>query len=346
LRHAGRRTGVLGTLSGPRTTPEAPVMQAQLAAFRDDGCDAVAMEVSSMALDQHRADAIDFRIGVWTNLSQDHLDYHGDIESYYRAKARLFDPSRCAAAVVNGDDAAGRRLIGELRIPVTTYGLADAENLIIEPAGSSFTWRGHDVALPLGGAHNVSNALAAATAAAHLGVDPATIAAGLSAAPSVPGRWEVIDAGQPFTVIVDYAHTPDGLEQVLSAARAAVAPGSRVVVVFGCGGDRDRAKRPLMAAAAARLADLAVVTSDNPRSEDPMAIIAEAVAGAPAAGNLVVEKDRESAIRMALRDAAAGDLVVIAGKGHETGQTVGDQTLPFDDRDVARRLLGEDDRRW
>jgi len=346
LRHAGRRTGVLGTLSGLRTTPEAPVVQAQLAAFRDDGCDAVAMEVSSMALDQHRADAIDFRIGVWTNLSQDHLDYHGDIESYYRAKARLFDPSRCAAAVVNGDDAAGRRLMGELRIPVTPYGLADAENLMIEPAGSSFTWRGHDIALTLGGAHNVSNALAAATAAAQLGIDPATIAAGLSAAPSVPGRWEVIDAGQPFTVIVDYAHTPDGLEQVLSAARAAVAPGSRVVVVFGCGGDRDRAKRPLMAAAAARLADLAVVTSDNPRSEDPMAIIAEAVAGAPAAGNLVVEEDRESAIRMALRGAAAGDLVVIAGKGHETGQTVGDQTLPFDDRDVARRLLREDGRRW
>jgi len=346
LRHAGRPTGVLGTLSGPRTTPEAPVVQAQLAAFRDEGCEAVAMEVSSMALDQHRADAIDFRVGVWTNLSQDHLDYHGDMESYYRAKARLFDPERCAAAVVNGDDAAGRRLMGELRIPVTPYGLADAEGLTVEPTGSSFRWRDQPIFLPLGGSHNVSNALAAATTAELLGVDPATIAAGLATAPGVPGRWELIDAGQPFAVVVDYAHTPDGLEHVLSAARAAVGAGSRVVVVFGCGGDRDRTKRPLMAAAAARFADLAVLTSDNPRNEDPLAIIAEARDGAPGASNLVVEPDRERAIRLALRGAAPGDLVVIAGKGHETGQTVGDRTLPFDDRAVARRLLAEEPRPW
>ena len=337
LRLAGRRTGLLGTLTGARTTPEAPVLQAQLAEFLDEGCEAVAMEVSSMALDQHRADAIDFAVAVWTNLTQDHLDYHGDMEAYFAAKARLFEPERCRAAVVNRDDPWAARLA--LRVPVTTYGLDDAEQLVTHARGSAFRWRDHLVNLSLGGLHNVSNALAAATTCAVLGVDPAIIVAGLTDAPPVPGRWEMIDGGQDFAVIVDYAHTPDGIEQVLAAARAAIGPGAQLVVVFGCGGDRDRAKRPLMAAAATGLADVTVLTTDNPRSEDPLAIIAEVAAGAVDGATVVVEPDRDAAIGIAIDTAAPGDLVLIAGKGHETGQIVGSRVLPFDDRQVARAHL-------
>jgi UDP-N-acetylmuramoyl-L-alanyl-D-glutamate--2,6-diaminopimelate ligase len=334
LRTAGWSTGLLGTLSGARTTPEAPILQERLAEFLDDGCRAVAMEVSSMALDQHRADAIDFAVAVWTNLTQDHLDYHGDMDAYFAAKARLFEPQRCRAAVINGDDPWAARL--DLSVPVTTYRLAEATGLTTSPAGSAFRWRGHPVDLSLGGIHNVANALAAASTCAVLGVEPAVIAAGLTSAPPVPGRWELIDGGQDFTVIVDYAHTPDGLEQVLGAARSAVGPGGRVIVVFGCGGDRDRAKRPLMTAAATALADVTVLTTDNPRSEDPAAILRDAVAGARPGAALVVEPDRDGAIGIAVDAARKGDLVVIAGKGHETGQVIGDQVLPFDDREAAR----------
>ena len=338
LRSAGRRTGLLGTLEGTRTTPEAPVLQRQLAAFVDEECEAVAMEVSSIALDQHRADAVEFAVAVWTNLTQDHLDYHGDMESYFRSKAALFVPDRCRLAVVNTDDGWGRRLLRELEVPAVTYGLGDVDALELGPRRSRFQWRGVDVEVPFGGRHNVANALAAATVAAELGLAPAAIADGLRAAPPVPGRWEVVDGGQPFTVVVDYAHTPDGLTQVLSAARGVVGD-HRVLVVFGCGGDRDRTKRPLMASVATTLADVAVLTSDNPRHEDPLEIIREAAAGAAPGGDLVVEVDRHEAIALALDRARPGDLVVIAGKGHETGQVVGEETLPFDDREVARALL-------
>ena len=339
LSAAGRRAGLIGTLEGVRTTPEAPVLQRRLAEFVDDGCDAVAMEVSSIALDQHRADAVEFAVAVWTNLTQDHLDYHGDMESYFRAKAALFSAERCRLAVVNADDPWGRRLLDGLDIAAVTYTAADADALVVRPTRSTFRWRGVEVDLPFGGRHNVANALAAATVTATMGVTPDVIASGLATAPPVPGRWEVVDADQPFTVIVDYAHTPDGLTQVLRAARGVVGDG-RVLVVFGCGGDRDRSKRPLMGAVASTLADLAVLTSDNPRSEDPMAIIREARAGAAPGRTLLVEPDREAAIALALGRAAPGDLVVIAGKGHETGQLVGDDVLPFDDREVAHRLLG------
>ncbi|HVM65524.1 MAG TPA: UDP-N-acetylmuramoyl-L-alanyl-D-glutamate--2,6-diaminopimelate ligase [Acidimicrobiales bacterium] len=342
---AGRRTGVIGTLSGSLTTPEAPVLQRRLAEFADGGYGAVAMEVSSIALDQHRADAIEFAVAVWTNLTQDHLDYHGDMEAYFRAKASLFVPGRCRVAVVNADDPWGRRLRDRLAVPAVPYRLADAEDLDVGARRSTFRWRGAAVELPLGGRHNVANALAAATAAASLGVEPAAIAAGLASAAPVPGRWEAVDAGQPFTVIVDYAHTPDGLTQVLRAARGA-AGGHRVTVVFGCGGDRDRAKRPQMAAVAATLADVAVLTSDNPRSEDPLAIIREAAGGAPEGAALVIEPDRRQAIAFAVAQAAPGDIVVVAGKGHETGQVVGDRVLPFDDREVARDALLEAAARW
>lgn len=338
LRTAGRRTGVVGTLSGQRTTAEAPVLQGQLAGFLDDGYEAVAMEVSSQALDQHRADAIDFAVAVWTNLTRDHLDYHHDLESYFEAKARLFEPARCRLAVVNGDDEWGRALIQRLEVPFTTYELSQADDIEMTPNGAAFTWRGQRVTLAVAGTHNVANALAAATAAYALGVDEQVIAEGLSAAPAIPGRWERIDEGQPFTVVVDYAHTPDGLIQVLGAARAVAARG-RVVVVFGCGGDRDRTKRPEMAHVATELADIAILTSDNPRHEDPRAILDETATGAVSSDRLEIEIDRDLAIGHAIAVARPGDVVVVSGKGHETGQIIGDEVLPFDDRDVVRRHL-------
>ena len=277
-------------------------------------------------------------MAVWTNLTQDHLDYHGGMEAYFAAKASLFAAGRSRLAVVNGDDAWGRRLLGQLEVPAVTYTLADAEDLRLAPRHSAFRWRGAAVELPIGGRHNVANALAAATTAAALGAAPEAIAEGLATAAPVRGRWEPVEAGQPFTVVVDYAHTPDGLEQVLTAARDA-AGGHRVLVVFGCGGDRDRAKRPRMAAVATSLADVAFLTTDNPRSEDPLVIIEEAAAGAAPGASLVVEPDRRAAIALAVGRAAPGDIVVVAGKGHETGQIVGDRVLPFDDRDVARDAL-------
>jgi UDP-N-acetylmuramoyl-L-alanyl-D-glutamate--2,6-diaminopimelate ligase len=345
LSAAGRRCEVIGTLTGARTTPESTELQAQLAGFRDDDVDAVAMEVSSHALELHRVDGTWFSVAVFTNLGRDHLDFHRTEEAYFRAKARLFEPERCARAVVNRDDAHGRLLLDAARVPTVAYSLGDASDVAVGAAGSTFTWAGQRVELRVGGMFNVSNALAAATAARELGIDAATIAAGLSSAPPVPGRFEPVDAGQAFTVVVDYAHTPDGLEQVLRAARAAVSgrDRGRVLVVFGCGGDRDRSKRPVMGDVAVRLADRAWLTSDNPRSEDPLAIIDEVVTGVRDADRdrLVVEPDRRAAIASAVRDALPSDVVVIAGKGHETGQIVGEVTLPFDDRAVAREVLQE-----
>jgi UDP-N-acetylmuramoyl-L-alanyl-D-glutamate--2,6-diaminopimelate ligase len=331
----GWATGVIGTLTGARTTPEAPALQEALARFRDAGMAAVAMEVSSHALVQHRVDGVGFAAAVFTNLSQDHLDYHGTMEDYFAAKVRLFEPGRAEVAVVNVDDPWGVRLRAQLEIPSVSYSLADAEDLRIGVEGASFRWEGVPVRLRMRGRFNVMNALAAATTARLLGVDAAAVAAGLESVTAVAGRFETIDAGQPFTVVVDYAHTPDGLEQALIAARE-LASGRRVIVVFGAGGDRDHAKRPLMGATAARLADVAVLTSDNPRSEDPAAIIDQVRAGT---GGLVVEPDRAAAIRLALGRAEPGDVVVIAGKGHETGQDVGGVVHPFDDRREARAAL-------
>ena len=336
----GWSTEVIGTLGGARTTPEAPELQALLAAARDEGRQAVAMEVSGHALVQHRADAVHFSVAAFTNLSQDHLDYHGDLESYFRAKALLFDEGRADVGVVNADDLYGRRLLEMAGIRTRPYSLADAAGLELDRLGSRFTWQGQPVSLRLGGRFNVSNALCAAACADELGVPAATVAAGLSSLERVPGRFEAVDAGQPFTVVVDYAHTPEGLAQVLAAARELAATGGgRVLVVFGAGGERDKGKRPLMGEAAARLADLAVLTSDNPRSEDPLTIMEGVRAGVRHADRLVVEPDRAAAIALAIGEARPGDVVVIAGKGHETGQVVGDRTIPFDDREVARQVL-------
>jgi UDP-N-acetylmuramoyl-L-alanyl-D-glutamate--2,6-diaminopimelate ligase len=297
------------------------------------------MEVSSHALALHRVDGTRFAVAVFTNLGRDHLDLHGTIERYFAAKTSLFTPDRAAVGVVNVDDVHGRQLADAASIPVIPFGLADAEALVVGPTGSRFRWRGHEVTLPLGGRFNVANALAAATAAGALGIAEDAIAAGLGDVAPVSGRMETVDAGQPFRVVVDFAHTPDALAGLLAELREVTA--GRVIVVFGCGGDRDTEKRPLMGRSAAEGADLAVITSDNPRSEDPEAIIAAIVAGVPVARRnaVVTEADRRRAIARALAEAVEGDVVVIAGKGHETTQTVAGETRPFDDRVVARELL-------
>ena len=349
---AGRPAEVIGTLSGARTTPEAPELQARLADLAARGVTA-AVEVSSHALAQHRVDGTWFSVAVFTNLSQDHLDFHPSMEDYFAAKASLFTPERAALAVVNVDDPWGRRLLGSITLPTRSFSLTDAAELEVGPGGSAFRWEGQPVRLRLGGVFNVANALAAATAARELGADTAALAEGLSAVTSVPGRFEEVDAGQPFTVVVDYAHTPASLEHALGAARVAAATGSgsngsgpgRVLVVFGCGGDRDRAKRPAMGEAAARLADLAVLTSDNPRNEDPLAIIEEVRGGVARPEVLVVEPDRRAAIATALAAARPGDVVVVAGKGHEAVQVTGGEVVPFDDRLVVREELARQESR-
>jgi UDP-N-acetylmuramoyl-L-alanyl-D-glutamate--2,6-diaminopimelate ligase len=342
LEAAGRPCAVVGTLSGPRTTPEGPELQALLAAERDAGRAAVAMEVSSHGLELHRVDATRFAVAVFTNLSQDHLDFHHTMEAYFAAKARLFTPELSDRAVICVDDEWGRRLLDSVRttgIEAHAYSLADAGDLDVGPGGTTFTWRGHKVALGLAGRFNVANALAAAHVTSLLGLPDTAIADGLSAARPVPGRFEPVDAGQPFAVLVDYSHKPDALRQALVSARELVGDGGRVTVVFGCGGDRDAAKRPLMGAVAVELADRVVITSDNPRSEDPRAIISDIQTGVPDGAPAVTELDRRRAIELALHDAGPGDVVLIAGKGHETTQVVGDEHIPFDDRAVARGAL-------
>jgi UDP-N-acetylmuramoyl-L-alanyl-D-glutamate--2,6-diaminopimelate ligase len=347
LEAAGRPTGLLGTVTSviagveaptERTTPEAIDLQRTFAQMLAGGDQACAMEVSSHALELHRADAIHWAVAVFTNLTQDHLDFHPDMEAYFAAKRRLFEAGP-RAAVVNVDDPYGRRLAEEFE--AVTFAIdhdADvrAENVRFGIDGSTFTVDGVAFRSPLPGRFNVLNALGAIAAARALGVEDATIAEALPKAGRIPGRFEPVDEGQPFAVLVDYAHTPDSLDNVLRAARQIAQ--SRVLCVFGCGGDRDRGKRPEMGRIASELADVAIVTSDNPRSEDPETIIAEVVAGmGPGA---VVEPDRRAAIERAVTMAADGDVVVIAGKGHEQGQEFADgRKLPFDDVTVAREAL-------
>lgn len=330
----------LGTLTQRRTTPEAPDLHALLADWRRAGGEAVAMEVSSHALQQHRTDAVRFSAGVFTNLTPEHLDYHATMESYFEAKARLFEPGRVGVAVINIDDLWGARLADRVRVagdPLVTFSPADANRVELRPSGSTFTWRDRQMNIRIGGLFNVANAVAAAAGAEALGIDRSVIADGLSAVESVAGRFELVDLGQPFTVIVDYAHTPDGLTKILEAARQIC--NGRLVVVFGAGGDRDRDKRPMMGAAASERADLVLVTSDNPRHENPETIMAEVMSGAPDASNVQAEADRAAAIATALANASPGDVVVIAGKGHEKGQEIAGRTLPFDDVDVATKAL-------
>ncbi len=337
LEAAGRPTGLIGTLAGALTTPESTDLQARLAGMVDQATVAVAMEVSSHALAQARVEGVRFSVAVFTNLSRDHLDYHRSMEEYFAVKARLFEPDKSVAAVVNIDDPHGRLLLEAARIPTRSFSLGDVRDLETGLNGSTGTWRGQRLHVPLGGLANLGNALAAAGAALELGLHEDVVVEGLAKTRPVPGRYQRIDKGQPFTVVVDYAHTPDALEQLLVAART---NGSgRVLLVFGCGGDRDRDKRPLMGRVAATLADMVIVTSDNPRQEDPGAILADVVAGASGPGEVSTEVDRRTAIARALSCAAAGDVVLVAGKGHETSQTIGTANLNFDDRVVVTEEL-------
>ena len=366
LAAAGHRTGLIGTIEtrvgteakpGVRTTPESLDLQYLFAEMRGAGVTAVAMEVTSHALVLHRVDAMRFASATFTNLSQDHLDFHEGMEDYFAAKRSLFTPERIDAAAVNFDDRYGRNLLESARVPATPFGLSEdahvrAENVktgqwlnefVIVVGGPDLPAAEIKVSTPLVGAFNISNCLAAAAGALRAGVSPDSVEAGLRNIKAVPGRFEAIDEGQDFAVVVDYSHTPDSLDNALREARLlAQSNGGRVLTVFGCGGDRDRGKRPLMGAVAGRLADVVIVTSDNPRSEDPVAIIdqiLEGVVAERAQGPDVVTPDRRDAIFEAVALASTGDVVFIAGKGHEMGQQFADRTIPFDDRDVAREGL-------
>jgi UDP-N-acetylmuramoyl-L-alanyl-D-glutamate--2,6-diaminopimelate ligase len=349
LEAAGRQTGLLGTVSSviagveaptERTTPEAIDLQRTFAQMLAGGDVCCAMEVSSHALELHRADAIHWAVAVFTNLTQDHLDFHADMESYFAAKRRLFEAGP-GTAVINVDDPYGRRLAADFdAVTIAIDHDADlrARDVSFGLAGSTFTVGGLELRTPLPGRFNVLNVLGAMAVARAVGVDDATIARAVGQAGRVPGRFEPVDEGQPFAVLVDYAHTPDSLDNVLRAARQ-LAPG-RVICVFGAGGDRDRSKRPAMGRIAGELADVAIVTSDNPRSEDPEAIIGEIVAGIAGRDDIVTEPDRRAAIDQAVGMAEDGDVVVIAGKGHEQGQEfAGGRKVPFDDVAVAREAL-------
>jgi UDP-N-acetylmuramoyl-L-alanyl-D-glutamate--2,6-diaminopimelate ligase len=325
-----------------RTTPEAIDLQRTFDRMLESGDTACAMEVSSHALALHRADAIHWAVAIFTNLTQDHLDFHPTMEDYFVAKRRLFEAGP-RTAVVNIDDAYGRRLAGDLDDPVT-FGIDSADAALratdveIALTGSRFRVGALELRTPLPGRFNVLNVLGAVAAARALGVADDVIAEALSNAGRVPGRFEPVDAGQPFAVLVDYAHTPDSLENVLRAARELT--DGRVIVVFGAGGDRDRGKRPLMGRAARALADRVVVTSDNPRSEDPEAIIAQILDGTGEGPEVEAIVDRREAIARAVELAGTGDAVVIAGKGHEQGQEFEDgRKVPFDDVTVAREAL-------
>ncbi|MBD9731375.1 UDP-N-acetylmuramoyl-L-alanyl-D-glutamate--2,6-diaminopimelate ligase [Streptomyces sp. H28] len=358
-----RSTGLIGTvemrigderIKSERTTPEATDLQALFAVMRERGTDAVAMEVSSHALVLGRVDGCVFDIAVFTNLSPEHMEFHSGMEDYFQAKAQLFTPARSRFGVVNVDDEYGRRLAKESGVPVVTYSAeghpdADwrAEDVKVGPLDSTFTVVGPkderiSATSPLPGPFNVANTLAAIVALAAAGLDPQSAADGIAAVPGVPGRLERVDEGQPYLAVVDYAHKTDAVESVLRALRRITE--GKVHVVLGCGGDRDRSKREPMGAAAARLADTAVLTSDNPRSEDPLAILAAMLQGAASVpaherGEVQVFEDRAAAIAAAVARAEPGDTVLVAGKGHEQGQDIAGVVRPFDDRQVLREAI-------
>ncbi|OKK08348.1 UDP-N-acetylmuramoylalanyl-D-glutamate--2,6-diaminopimelate ligase [Streptomyces sp. CB03234] len=363
LRAAGRSTGLIGTvemrigderIKSERTTPEATDLQALFAVMRERGVEAVAMEVSSHALVLGRVDGCVFDVAVFNNLSPEHMEFHSGMEDYFQAKAQLFTPRRSRQGVVNFDDEYGRRLVKEASVPVVTFSAeghpdADwhAEDVEIGALGSTFTIVGPEgerisAKAPLPGPFNVANTLAAVVTLAVAGIDPQTAADGVAAVPGVPGRLERVDAGQPYLAVVDYAHKTDAVESVLRALRKVTE--GKLHVVLGCGGDRDVTKRGPMGAAAARLADTAVLTSDNPRSEDPLAILAAMLAGAAEVpiherGEVAVFEDRAAAIAAAVARARPGDTVLVAGKGHEQGQDIAGVVRPFDDRQVLREAI-------
>jgi len=353
LAAAGRRPGLLGTVEwevggvmrpAPFTTPEAIDLQRLFREMLDAGDRSAAVEASSHGSALRRLDRVRFDVLVFTNLSQDHLDMHGTMEEYFQAKRRLFSGAQPPPAAVSVDTDWGRQLADHLRdlhrAPLVTFGLRESaevrpEGLELGAAGSTFRAGGVAVTTPLCGIFNVENVLGAVAAGLLLDLDEDAIAEGIASVDAVPGRFEAIDEGQPFAVVVDYAHTPDSLATVLRAARGLGT--GRVLVVFGAGGDRDRGKRPLMGKVAAELADVTIVTSDNPRSEPPLAIIEDVLQGAGV--EVEIDPDRRGAIARAISLAEEGDVVVIAGKGHEQGQEIAGVVTPFDDREVVRDAL-------
>src|SRR3954466_338361 len=363
LRAGGQTTGLVGTVEtrvagavvpSMRTTPEATDLQALFAVMRERGVESVAMEVSSHALALDRVAGTEFAIGAFTNLSQDHLDFHADMDDYFAAKARLFGGGLARRGVVMVDDDWGRRLARDAAVPVVTVGSAEADWTVIDtrPAGAGSTARLvapngslHDIEVALPGRFNIRNAALAYVVLLELGVAAGDAARGIAGLAAVPGRMERVDAGQPFLAVVDYAHTPDAVTSLLEEARVLTGDGGRVLVVLGCGGDRDRGKRPLMGAAAARGADVAVFTNDNPRSEDPQAILDAMTSGAAGgAARLVVEPDRRAAIRLSAAGGAPGERLACPATGEAQAQETAGVVLPFDDRDVLRDALRDLDR--
>lgn len=355
LQRTGMKTGLIGTvqnivgeqtLPAQRTTPDALQIQQLLSAMTKNGCSHAVMEVSSHALDQHRAEGIDFAVGIFTNLTEDHLDYHGTMGCYCDAKAKLFQMSRMG--VCNADDPWTERLLAGASCPSVYYGIHNpaevwAEDIFLHSRSVDFTVctarTRTPVHLGVPGRFSVYNALGAIAACGELGIPPEECAAALATFPGVAGRMEVVPTpGKPYTLLIDYAHTPDALENVLKTVRGFAQ--NRVIAVFGCGGDREREKRPLMGHIAGKLADLTIITSDNPRTEEPMAIIRDILPGiAGAEDKYIVEPDRRGAIALAMGRAAAGDVIVLCGKGHETYQEIGDKTIPMDEREIVRSLL-------
>ena len=347
LRQHGWPTSVLGTLTGTRTTPESTDLQRFLAEELNRGSKAVVMEVSSHALALGRVEGTLFKAAVFTNLGQDHLDFHKSIEDYFVAKARLFTRLFTNLCVINRDDVHGSLLLDVIskdkEVRCESFGMSDAKDIHADASKISFHWQGQKIDSLMGGYFNVMNALAAATAAAKLGVTVSDIAKGLAAASAVPGRFESVSEGQLFSVVVDYAHTPEALQNVLLAGRKIVGKDAQVILVFGCGGGRDQLKRPKMGDIASQFADLVYVTSDNPRHEDARTIAHEVLQGVSSVSSVMsrvtIELDRRLAIGAAFGSAKPGDIVIIAGKGHEATQTIGADETPFSDVQVSRELL-------
>jgi UDP-N-acetylmuramoyl-L-alanyl-D-glutamate--2,6-diaminopimelate ligase len=332
----------IGTLTNERTTPPAPELFRTLRQLVDEfdpskERSVIALEVSSHALIQQRVEGLRFGVVAFTNLSHDHLDYHGSMDEYFAAKAQLFTPEHAQCAVIWCDDVYGQKLASSITLGVCEVRRSDATDVVATLYGTTFFWRGHVINTPLVGGFNVDNALMAMTILSALGADDAAIASGMSDVHNVRGRFEVVSRDD-VTVIVDYAHTPDGLQRVLADVRA-LAPHARVVTVFGCGGDRDRTKRPEMGLVASTWSDVTIVTSDNPRSEAPENIIDAVMSGIVPGATVARIVDRRDAIAQAFHDAQRGDVIVLAGKGHETTQTIGDDVIPFDDREVAMQIL-------
>ena len=363
LEQSGARTGLIGTIAyeigkksyeANNTTPSALTLAELLSEMADERCSWAVMEVSSHALEMKRVLGVEFEGAVFNNLGRDHLDYHKTFANYFKAKSRLFTEFKTLKArAVNADDPYGRKLLARLKSKGVGYGVKtkcpyQAENVQVRPGQIRFSVQGRDFDVPLSGLFNVYNCLGAIAVLRELGFSWKALQSGLSQAPAVPGRFEQVKAGEPFTILVDYAHTPDALEQALTASRQLIeGTNHQLISVFGCGGDRDKTKRPLMGEISGRLADLTVLTSDNPRTEKPKDILQDIVAGIPKRSiqnghrRVWVEEDRGAAIRLALSMAKAGDVVLIAGKGHETYQVVGETKHHFDDREEVLKAVQE-----